>query len=139
MNSIGKRYPTPTWHHHGLSLFSFRAAELPGRLVYYWGHLIGNLKWGALAAAVVGFAALLFWGRPAARLLGFLFFGWAFYSVENDIPDIEVYFVPTYLVLALAAGFGLLLSEAEHLSIRGSPPRGWRRRRGPSTSSTRRT
>jgi hypothetical protein len=72
---------------------------------------------------MVGFAALVVWDRPAAGLLGFLFFGWAFYSVENDIPDIEVYFVPTYLVLVLAAsvGFGLVLTEAQHLL--GSFPR----------------
>ena len=35
--------------------------------------------------------------------LGFLFFGWLFYAVENDIPDVELYFIPTYLVLSLWA------------------------------------
>ena len=96
--------------------FAFGTAELPGRLAFYWGHLLDNLHWGLLVMAVVGFAALLVWDRPAAGLLGFLFFGWVFYSIENDIPDIEVYFIPTYLVLVLAAavGFGLLLTEAEH-------------------------
>ena len=71
-------------------------------------------------AAMVGFVALLLWDRPAAGLLGFLLFGWIFYSVENDIPDIEVYFIPSYLLLALAAavGFGLLLTEAEDLLTR---------------------
>ncbi|HEX7169796.1 MAG TPA: DUF2723 domain-containing protein [Rubrobacter sp.] len=97
--------------------FAFGTAELPGRLAFYWGYLLDNLHWGLLVTAVVGFAALLVWDRPAAGLLGFLFFGWVFYSIENDIPDIEVYFIPTYLVLVLAAavGFGLLLTEAEHL------------------------
>ena len=100
--------------------FAFGPAELPGRLSFYWGHLLDNLHWGLLAAAAVGFAALLLWDRPAAGLLGFLYLGWVFYSVENDIPDIEVYFVPTYLVLALAAaaGLGLLLAEAEDLLAR---------------------
>jgi hypothetical protein len=100
--------------------FAFGPAELPGRLSFYWGHLLGNLHWGLLVAAAVGFAALLLWDRPAAGLLGFLYLGWVFYSIENDIPDIEVYFVPTYLVLALAAaaGLGLLLSETEDLLAR---------------------
>jgi hypothetical protein len=100
--------------------FAFGPAELPGRLSFYWGHLLDNLHWGLLAAAAVGFAALLLWDRPAAGLLGFLYLGWVFYSIENDIPDIEVYFVPTYLVLALAAaaGLGLLLAEAEDLLAR---------------------
>ena len=100
--------------------FAFGPAELPGRLSFYWGHLLDNLHWGLLAAAAVGFAALLLWDRPAAGLLGFLYLGWVFYSIENDILDIEVYFVPTYLVLALAAaaGLGLLLAEAEDLLAR---------------------
>ena len=100
--------------------FAFGPAELPGRLLFYGGHLLGNLHWGLLAAAAVGLAALLLWDRPVGLLLGFLYLGWVFYSVENDIPDIEVYFVPTYLVLALAAavGFGLLLSEAEDFLVR---------------------
>ena len=104
------------------SFFSFRPAELPGRLVFYWGHLIDNLHWGLLVAAMVGFVALCLWDRPVAGLLGFLFFGWVFYSIENDIPDIEVYFIPSYLLLALAAavGFGLLLTEAEDILDRSS-------------------
>ena len=98
------------------TLFAFGPTELPDRLAFYWAHLLDNLHWGVLVAALVGFVALLMWDRPAAGLLGFLFFGWAFYSIENDIPDIEVYFVPTYLVLALAAsvGLGLVITEAEH-------------------------
>ena len=97
--------------------FAFGPAELPARLAFYWGHLLDNLHWGLLVAAMVGFVALLLWDRPAAGLLGFLMFGWVFYSVENDILDVEVYFIPSYLLLALAAaaGFGLLLTEAEAL------------------------
>jgi hypothetical protein len=100
--------------------FAFGPAELPTRLSFYGGHLLDNLHWGLLVAAAVGFAALLLWDRPAAGLLGFLYPGWVFYSIENDIPDIEVYFVPTYLVLALslAVGLGVLLTEAEHLLAR---------------------
>jgi len=89
---------------------------MPDRLAFYWAHLLDNLHWGVLVAALVGCVALSIWDRTAAVLLGFLFFGWAIYSIENDIPDIEVYFIPTYLVLALAAsvGLGLALAEAEH-------------------------
>ena len=107
--------------------FAFGPAELPGRVLFYLGHLVGNLHWGLLVAAVVGLLGLLIWDRPVGVLLGFLYLGWTFYSIENDIPDIEVYFVPTYLVLALAAavGFGLLLSEAEDLLV-GFPAAGGR-------------
>src|SRR3712207_2680656 len=77
------------------SFFAFGPTELPGRLAFYWGHLLDNLNWGLLVAAMVGFAAMLLWDRPAAGLLGFLYFGWVFYAVENDIPDLEVYLIPT--------------------------------------------
>jgi hypothetical protein len=102
------------------TFFSFGPAELPGRLAFYWSYLVGDFHWGLLAAGMVGFAALLLWDRAVAVLLGFLFAGWVFYSIENDILDIELYFIPTYLVLALAmaAGFGVLLTEAEDLLAR---------------------
>jgi hypothetical protein len=55
--------------------------------------------------------------RAVGIFLGFLFFGWLFHAVENDIPDIDLYFIPTYLVLSLwaASGFGILLAEVESL------------------------
>jgi hypothetical protein len=95
--------------------FAFGPAEVPGRLLFYLGHLVDNLNWGLLAAAVVGFVALILWDRSAAALLGFLYLGWLFHAVENDIPDIQLYFIPTYLVLslAIAVGVALVLSEAE--------------------------
>jgi Protein of unknown function (DUF2723) len=100
--------------------FAFGPAELPERLAYYWGYLLANLHWVLLVAAVVGFVALILWELATAALLGFLYLGWVFYAIENNIPDIHLYFIPTYLVLALAAavGFGLLLEEAEDLLAR---------------------
>src|SRR5215212_8646449 len=97
--------------------FAFGPAELPGRLLFYLGHLLDNVHWGLLAAGVIGFVALILSDRPAAALLGFLYLGWLFHAVENDIPDIQLYFIPTYLVLclAMAVGFAFLLSEAESL------------------------
>jgi transmembrane protein TMEM260 (protein O-mannosyltransferase) len=100
--------------------FAFGPAELPDRFAFYWSYLLGNLHWGLLVAGVVGFVVLILWNRAVAALLGFLFLGWLFHAVENDIPDIQLYFIPTYLVLALAmaVGFGLLLGEAEDFLAR---------------------
>jgi hypothetical protein len=102
------------------TFFSFGPAELPDRLAFYWGYLAGDYHWGLVVAGMVGFVALLLWDRAVAGLLGFLFVGWVFYSIENDILDIELYFIPTYLVLtlAMAVGFGLLITEAEDLLAR---------------------
>ncbi len=100
--------------------FAFGLAELPDRLALYWRYLLGDFHWGLLVAAMVGFAALLLWDRAVAALLGFLFAGWLFHAIENDILDVELYFIPTYVVLALAmaVGFGVLLTEAEDLLTR---------------------
>jgi hypothetical protein len=100
--------------------FAFGPAELPERLAFYWSYLLSNFHWGLLAAGMVGFVALILWDRAAAALLGFLFLGWLFHALENNIPDIQLYFIPTYLVLALAiaVGFGLLLTEVEDLLAR---------------------
>ena len=100
--------------------FAFGPEELPGRLAFYFRHLLDNLHLGLLAAGTVGFVVLLLRERAAAALLGFLYLGWFIHAVENDIPDIQLYFIPTYLVLtlAIAVGFGFLLSEAESLLLR---------------------
>ena len=98
--------------------FAFGPAELPGRLEFYLGHLLENFHWGVVVAGVVGFVALLLlWDRAVAALLGFLFLGWLLHAIENDIPDVQLYFIPTYLVLCLwvAVGVGLVLEEAEDL------------------------
>jgi hypothetical protein len=105
------------------TFFAFGPTELPGRLAFYWGHLMDNFHWGVVLVAMVGAAYLIFRNRPVALLLGFLYLGWLFYSIENDIPDIDLYFIPTYLVLCLcaAAGFGALLEVADDALLERLP------------------
>ena len=100
------------------SFFSFGPTELPGRMVFYGEHLLQNVPFLVVMVALTGAVVVLLRDRAAGIFLGFLFFGWLFYSIENDIPDIDLYFIPTYLVLSLwaAAGFGALLDEAESLT-----------------------
>jgi hypothetical protein len=73
--------------------------------------------------AITGAALMIARDRPVGLLLAFLYLGWTFYSIENDIPDVNLYFIPTYLILSLwaAVGLGALLGEAEHLTSRLSP------------------
>jgi hypothetical protein len=102
------------------SFFAYGPAELPGRLLFYWGHLTDNINPILVMVGLTGAALMVVRDRPVGLLLGFLYFGWAFYSIENAIPDINLYFIPTYLVLCLwiAVGLGALLTEAEHLTDR---------------------
>jgi Protein of unknown function (DUF2723) len=99
------------------SFFSFGPLELPTRMVFYWEHLLDNASFLVVMVALTGAVIMLLKDRAVGLFFGFLFFGWLFYAVENDIPDIDLYFIPTYLVLSLwaAAGLGTLLAEAETL------------------------
>jgi Protein of unknown function (DUF2723) len=104
------------------SFFSFGPLELPGRMAFYWEHLLENTPFPVVMVALMGAVILLLKDRAVGLFLAFLFFGWLFHAVENDIPDIDLYFIPTYLVLSLwaAAGLGTLLAEAEAL-VSGFP------------------
>ncbi len=101
------------------SFFAFGPAELPGRVAFYWAHLLDDFNWVVVMVAMVGAAFLIFRDRPVAALLGFLYFGWLFHAIENDIPDVHLYFIPTYLMLCLWAsvGFGALLEAVEEALI----------------------
>jgi hypothetical protein len=105
------------------SFFAFGPSELPGRLLFYWDHLTDNLNPVLIMVALTGAALMVARDRPVGLLLGFLYLGWTFYAVENDIPDVNLYFIPTYLILCLwtAVGLGALLTEAENLAGRFSP------------------
>lgn len=100
--------------------FQFGLEELPDRLLLYADHLLENYNWGLLTVAIIGIGAMLLWDRAAALLTGFLFLGWTFHAIENNIPDVALYFIPTYLVISLwiSAGLGTLLEEAEALVAR---------------------
>ena len=104
------------------SFFSFGPSELPERMVFYWEHLLDNMPLLVVMVALTGAFVMLLKDRAVSIFLGFLLFGWLFHAVENDIPDIDLYFIPTYLVLSLwaAAGLGTLLAEVEAL-VSGSP------------------
>ena len=100
------------------SFFSFGPSELPGRVLFYWGHLLDNMHFLVVMVALTGAVVVLLRDRAAGIFLGFLFFGWLFHAVENNIPDVDLYFIPTYLVLSLwaAAGSGALLAEVESIT-----------------------
>jgi Protein of unknown function (DUF2723) len=99
------------------SFFSFGPSELPERMIFYWEHLLDNIPFLVVMVALTGAVVMPLKDRAVGIFLVVLFFGWLFYAVENDIPDIDLYFIPTYLVLSLwaAAGLGTLLAEVEAL------------------------
>ena len=112
------------------SFFAFGLAEQPARISMYLGYLFADHNLLVLQVAVLGLVVLLARDRAAAVLLGVPFLGWFVYTIENNIVDIELYFIPTYLVICLwsAAGFGALVDLAspfvERLGARAALGRG---------------
>ena len=112
---------------HHKNSFAFGPSEIPARLELYWGYLVGDFHVLLLAVAVVGIAFLVVRDRAAAAMIVPAYFIWMFHAIEYRIFDVQLYFIPSFLMLALmmAAGFGALLRAAEHVSERlPNPGRG---------------
>jgi hypothetical protein len=109
---------------HGV-LGRYGPSELLGRLELYGGHLLNNYHWGLLVVVGMGAMGLILRDRAAAVFLGFLYFGWLAHALEFGIYDTEIYFITTYLALALimAAGFGFLLEAVDDVVSRLSEDR----------------
>ena len=99
---------------HKARIFAFGLAELPGRIGIYAVHLVENLNPALLALSVVGIVVLYQRDQAALTLLGAVFVLNLAYALEYDIEDLEIYFVPTYLMLsiALAVGSGFIVRRA---------------------------
>jgi hypothetical protein len=104
-------------------MFAFGPTELPERLGLYRDLLTDQFSPFLLLAAAVGLIALVPRDRAALVLLGALGLGSLAYALEYDIPDIEAYFLPSYLVVALlvAAGLGYAVAAVGGLVARQSP------------------
>ena len=104
---------------HKARILVFGPAELPGRFEVYADHLVENLNPALLALAVVGIVVLSLRDRAALTLLGAVFVLNLAYALEYDIDDLEIYFVPTYLMLsiALALGADFLVGWAQSLHL----------------------
>jgi hypothetical protein len=99
---------------HKARIFAFSPGELPDRVGMYAANLMDNLNPALLAFAIIGVVILLRRDRAALILLGAVFVSNLLYALEYDIDDLEIYFVPTYLILciALAIGASALLTLA---------------------------
>jgi hypothetical protein len=88
------------------AMFVFGPMELPERFAIYAGHLVENVNPALLAVSFAGMFVV--WKRDKASfaLLGCVFLFNLAYALEYDIFDVEIYFVPTYLVLCMFLSVG---------------------------------
>ena len=103
------------------TLLGRAVAEVPGNFTSYAIHTGAEFGLAALLLAAIGVGSLLARDRAAALLTGGLYTGWLLYALVYDIPDVHLYYIPTYLILAIwiAVGTGTCLNlVAETLSSR---------------------
>ncbi len=105
---------------HHKNSFAFGPSEIPERLGLYWSYLVGDFNLVLLAIAVVGAVSLVIQDRAAAAMIIPAYLMWTFHAIEYKIFDVELYFIPSFLMLALllAFGFSVLLRAVERISKR---------------------
>jgi hypothetical protein len=103
----------------GIHFWTFEPDEGLARLASLWGYFSSELHAGILLVAALGIIMMLLEDRAGALLLGAPLLGWLVYAVGYDIFDYFLYFIPSYLMLALfiSVGSGRLLDDAEGLMV----------------------
>lgn len=89
------------------AMFVFGPVELVGRMLLYAGHLVQNLNPALLVLSFIGVIALRRRDKASVALLGCVYIFNLAYALEYDIEDLEIYFVPTYLVLCVFLSVGV--------------------------------
>lgn len=107
-------------------MFVFGLDRLLERLDLYYGELVRQFPMVLLAGVALGILVLLLKDRSLAALLGTLLAGYLIFALEYGISDINPYFIPTYLLLALflAAGLGWILEWLRGMAWILALPRG---------------
>lgn len=110
-SSPGRFWALVTGSELNEQLIGLRPGDLLGKLGFYAEQLSDNLHWTLLALAGLGLYTLARRERAVLALTTFLFVGWLVHALAYNILDVEIYFIPTYLILSLwaAAGAGLIL------------------------------
>lgn len=100
---------------HHQNSFAYGPVEIPGRLALYADYLLGDFHWVLVAVAVLGATYLLLRDRAGAALIVLPYVIWVFHAVEYRIFDVQIYFIPSFLMLAvaMAVGFGVVLKTVE--------------------------
>jgi hypothetical protein len=103
-------------------MFVYGPAALAGRAQQYLSDYLAHQFFcvPSLLLAAGGVVWLFLRDRPALAMLAFLYFGWLLYALEYGIRDVHVFYIPTYLILAVfvAAGVATVMQGAESLARR---------------------
>lgn len=91
-------------------MFAFGPLEVLDRIGLYAGYLLQQFPLSLLLAGAFGALLLGLRDRAAAALTGIVFAGMLVFSLQYAVSDVYVFFIPTYLMLALwtCTGVGAL-------------------------------
>ena len=95
--------------------FSYGIGQLPERLSMYVDYLLQDFSWPLVLLGCLGALRLLIKDEHVMALLGLLYIGWLTFALGYYIPDVFLYFIPTYLIFAIwiAVGAGTLLEVTQ--------------------------
>jgi len=99
-------------------MWAFGPGDIGARFMVYRTFLLEQYHPALMVLALVG-AVAGWWRERAASAMLLLLFGFTLvYGLEYDVNDLFVYFIPTYLVVAVWIAFGLqtLLEYARRLA-----------------------
>ncbi len=99
-------------------MWAFGVTELAGRIDGYWNLLLKQYHFALLVLGLIGAVAGWWRDRAVSGMLLLVFVLTLIYGLEYDVNDAFVYFIPTYLVMAvwLAIGIHTLLGPIRRLS-----------------------
>jgi hypothetical protein len=103
-------------------MFVYGPAGLAEKVQQYFSDYLAHQFFfvPSLLLAAVGIVWLFLRDRPALAMLVFLYLGWLVYAIEYGIRDVYVFYIPTYLILAVfvAAGVAAVFNDVENLARR---------------------
>lgn len=102
------------------TIVSLRPGSIASEIVLYAEYLFSNFPFALVLLGAVGLGAMFARDRTVALLTVFLFAGWFAYALVYNIHNIYIYFIPTYLMLAvwISVGISALFDGAGALASR---------------------
>ncbi|MEO6398509.1 MAG: hypothetical protein ABIP13_08580, partial [Tepidiformaceae bacterium] len=93
---------------------------LPDRFMLYGQYVLANFGWSGIFVGFLGAAALALFRPRTFMMLALLWGTHVLFFMEYRAQDLDVFFIPAHLFLAVAIGFGasVLLTAAEDVSRR---------------------
>lgn len=89
------------------TIVSLRPGSIASEVVLYAEYLSSNFPFALVLLGAIGLGAMFARDRAVAIMTVSLFAGWFAYALIYNIHNIYIYFIPTYLLLAVWISYGV--------------------------------